>query len=149
MLIHITCIPDSNSLNLQPNPDNIMCDPSTTSSTRDPSGSPIFCEFDGHAVLSGLFVKSHGCNEAGSANAFVAIREWNDWIQSVAEAKYPVVWETPTSNYLPPGGYCGSTSGVRDNLIQTDLNGNDTSEDKIQGGEELFHRWSFLGGFSN
>lgn len=121
-----------------------MCDPSFPVN-KDPTGSPIFCEHDGHAVLSGLLVKTHGCEEAGSANAFVAIREWNDWIQSITDAKYPVVWEQPTSNYLPPGGYCGSTSGVRDNLIQTDLNGGD----KIQGGEELFNRWSFLGWFFN
>ena len=125
-----------------------MCDANNPMSNRDPTGSPIFCADDGYAALSGLLVKTHGCEEAGSANAFVAIREWNDWIQTVTDAKYPVVWETPTSNYLPPAGYCGTTT-VRDNLIQADLNGADTNKDKIQGGEELFQRWSFLGQFSN
>ena len=122
-----------------------MCDANNPMSNRDPTGSPIFCADDGYAALSGLLVKTHGCEEAGSANAFVAIREWNDWIQTVTDAKYPVVWETPTSNYLPPAGYCG-TSAVRDNLIQADLNGGDHT-DKIQDGEELFNRWSFLGRF--
>ena len=127
------------------NPKNIMCDANNSMSNKDPTGSPIFCADGGYAALSGLLVKTHGCEEAGSANAFVAIREWNDWIQTVTDAKYPVVWETPTSNYLPPAGYCGTTA-VRDNLIQADLSGADNT-DKIQGGEEIFNRWSFLGRF--
>ena len=43
------------------NPKNIMCDANNAMSNRDPTGSPIFCADEGYAALSGLLVKTHGC----------------------------------------------------------------------------------------